>query len=177
MLHGVPPLIRPAPLLLIATACLGAGCAAGEAVQPAVQSAEPIDCSPRWSLRYAPPVVAVTPSELAQGPGYDWNAVADSVTYPEFARRAGIEGGVAATVRVNDSGQAASVEVHGFVGSAPYGGGQMLSDAAAEGLARAPYRPSGPRAAGGASEVDVIVVFRSPVLPPCNSPLQADSTP
>ena len=174
LLHGVPTLIRLTRILLIAAICVGAGCASGEAVQ----STEPLDCSPRWSLRLAPSVVAVTPSELTQAPEYDWNAVADSVTYPELARRARVEGGVAATVRVNDSGQASSVEVHGLVGAAPSGSAyDMLSLAAKDGLARALYRPASSRAIGGASEIDVIVVFRSRVLPPCNPPLQADSTP
>lgn len=152
--------------LLVLLAVVGAGCAGADAARPA----ESVACSPGGALQLAPPVVAVAPSEPTEGPALDWNAVADSVTYPELARRAQVGGGVAATVRVTDAGRASSVEVHGLVGAEAGGSApESLVRAAADGLMRARYRPVGRDAVGRASEVDVIVVFRSRALPPCGS--------
>ena len=137
-------------------------------------------CSPPGGLLLAPPVVVVTPYEMTEAPDYDWDAVADSVEYPDMAWRARVEGSVAATVRVTPAGRAASVEVRGLVGRGLSGDGgdgwglaDMLPGAAREGLERARYaaryeaRPAHP----GDAEVNVLVVFRSGLLPPCSPPL------
>ncbi|WP_179271125.1 TonB family protein [Rubricoccus marinus] len=114
--------------------------------------------------RLSPPVVVVAPVDPRDQPLADWNAVADSVGYPELARRARIEATVPATVRLDARGRAARVEVSSA--SAIH---VMLRDAAEDGLKSAVYEPAQRGTNPFAGDVDVVVIFRSRL---CGTPVR-----
>lgn len=71
--------------------------------------------------------------------GYDWKKIAAAVEYPEFARRAGIEGRVRAEVVVDTTGRVVALRVRPTPGPT-----QLLVDAAFLGLRDAEFFPAPP---------------------------------
>ena len=86
------------------------------------------------------PVVTVHPVAPADSALFDWDLVARAVEYPEFARRAGIEGVVRVAVTVGDPGRLIGVRLVGSSDTTA-SAHELLTRAALAGLVAAPYRP------------------------------------
>ena len=91
-------------------------------------------------LPVLPGRIVVAPTRFA--PEFDWSVVADSVLYPEFARRTRVEETVVLDVIVGTDGRAVSVDplatdAPGTL--APY---PLLVEASVMGLRAARYRPT-----------------------------------